>query len=177
MMSAYQLHLTLTLIPACCTAAPEGGQRIRVKYSKTGAMIFLSHLELLTLFTRAVKRADIPVKYSQGFHPHPKFSFATALSVGVESLAEYLDIEVAPEFDADSLRESLNRSLPDGIAVISAWVVPAKSPSLSTIMERVRYRVTLPDRLSADLETAAANFMALETSPFQKGQEKRPPGV
>jgi len=154
--------------------ASDGVQRLRVKYSKTGAMIFLSHLELLTLFIRAVKRADIPVKYSQGFHPHPKFSFATALSVGVESSAEYLDIEVAPEFDADSLREALNRSLPDGMAVISAWVVPAKSPSLSTIMERVRYRVTFPDALSAGLEPAAASFMALETFPFRRVKKNGP---
>lgn len=148
--------------------AAEVGQRIRVNYTKTGAMIFLSHLEMLTLFTRAVKRADIPVKYSQGFHPHPKFSFATALSVGVESIAEYLDIEVAPEFGADLLKESLNRTLPKGVSVIRAWPVPAKSPSLSVIMERVRYRVTLPDKLSKGIEKSAACFMALETFPFKR---------
>ena len=95
-------------------------------------MIYLSHLELITLFTRAVKRAGIPVRFSQGFHPHPKFSFATALSVGVESLAEYLDIEIAPGFGADRLRESLNLVLPAGIAVTAAASVPAKSPSLSS---------------------------------------------
>ena len=155
-------------------AAEEAGQRIRVNYSKTGAMIFLSHLEMLTLFTRAVKRADIPVKYSQGFHPHPKFSFATALSVGVQSFAEYLDIEVAPGFHADMLKESLNRSLPEGIAVINAWTVPAKSPSLSIIMDRVRYRVTLPDALSTDLEKVAGLFMALESFPFRRVKKNGP---
>jgi len=155
-------------------AEPEGAQRIRVKYSKTGAMIFLSHLELLTLFTRAVKRADIPVKYSQGFHPHPKFSLQLRSSVGVESSAEYLDIEVAPEFGADLLRDSLNRSLPDGISVLAAWAVPAKSPSLSTIMERVRYRVTFPDKRVSDLESFAARFMALETSPFRRVKKNGP---
>jgi radical SAM-linked protein len=152
----------------------DAAKRIRVKYSKAGAMIFLSHLELLTLFTRAVKRASIPVKYSQGFHPHPKFSFATALSVGVESFSEYLDIEVAPEFAADSLREALNMSLPEGIAVISAWEVPANSPSLSTIMERVRYRVTFPEKLPTDLELSVAGFMALESSPFRRVKKNGP---
>lgn len=162
------------------TAAPDTllptdvGQRLRVHYSKTGAMIFLSHLEMLTLFTRAVKRADIPVKYSQGFHPHPKFSFATALSVGVQSLAEYLDIEVAPGFSPDLLKESLNRSLPEGIAVINAWTVPPKTPALSTIMERVCYRVTVPDTLSADLEAAAERFMALQSSPFRRVKKNGP---
>jgi radical SAM family uncharacterized protein/radical SAM-linked protein len=152
----------------------DGAQRVRIKYTKTGAMIFLSHLELLTLFTRAVKRAEIPVKYSQGFHPHPKFSFATALSVGVESFAEYLDIEVSPEFDPNQLKESLNRSLPDGISVVNSWAVPLKSPSLSTIMDRVCYRVTFPDKLAPGLEQSAADFMALETSPFRRVKKNGP---
>ncbi len=163
--------------PAASSAqAPlsDGARRIRVRYSKSGAMIFLSHLEMITLLTRAVKRASIPVKYSLGFHPHPKFSFATALSVGVESSAEYLDIEVSPEFDADMLKVALNASLPFGISVLSAWIVPLKSPSLSTIMERVRYRVTFPDKPPADLERAAANFMASESCPYRRVKKNGP---
>ncbi len=142
-------------------------ERIRVRYSKTGAMIFLSHLELITLFTRAVKRAGIPMRFSLGFHPHPKFSFATALSVGVESFAEYLDIEIEPGFGADRVRESLNLVLPQGIAVTAAASVPAKSPSLSTIMERVRYRVTLPEG-TANLPQQVEAFLGLASHPFSR---------
>jgi radical SAM family uncharacterized protein/radical SAM-linked protein len=148
-------------------AASADFERIRVRYSKTGAMIFLSHLELITLFTRAVKRAGIPVKFSQGFHPHPKFSFATALSVGVESFAEYLDIEIEPGYGADSVRESLNRVLPEGIAVTATMAVPPKSPSLSTIMERVRYRVTLTEA-EPDLPQQVETFLALSSHPFSR---------
>jgi len=150
---------------------PQAGlpdvDRIRVRYTKTGVMIFLSHLELITLFTRAVKRAGIPVRFSQGFHPHPKFSFATALSVGVESTAEYLDIEIAPGFGADRLRENLNLVLPEGIAVTAAVSIPAKSPSLSVIMERVRYRVTLPE-VTADLPQQVQTFLAMTACPFSR---------
>ena len=142
-------------------------ERIRVRYAKTGAMIFLSHLELLTLFTRAVKRAGIPVKFSQGFHPHPKFSFATALSVGVESSAEYLDMEIEPGFGADSVRENLNLVLPQGITVTAATSVPAKSPSLSAIMERVRYRITLPEG-TANLPQQVEAFLEQESHPFSR---------
>ncbi|NVO00005.1 MAG: TIGR03960 family B12-binding radical SAM protein [Geobacteraceae bacterium] len=148
-------------------AAQDAVGRIRVRYSKIGKMIFLSHLELLTLFIRAVKRADIPVKYSQGFHPHPKFSFATALSVGVESSAEYLDIEVAPDFTADSLKKALNGSLPEGISVLEAWKIDPKSPTLSMIMDTVRYRVTVPENAGIiDLAAGAARFMELDSYPF-----------
>ena len=155
-----------TAPPEPLPASPDF-ERIRVRYSKTGVMIYLSHLELITLFTRAVKRAGIPVRFSQGFHPHPKFSFATALSVGVESLAEYLDIEIAPGFGADRLRESLNQVLPEGIAVTAAASVPAKSPSLSIIMDRVRYRVTLPEE-TVDLPQRVETFLALASYPFSR---------
>ena len=98
--------------------ASQDAERIRARYAKTGRLIFLSHLELITLFTRAVKRAGVPVRFSQGFHPHPKFSFATALSVGVESFAEYLDIEVDAGFSANQLMEQLNGVLPEGIRIV-----------------------------------------------------------
>ena len=150
------------------SSTPEESLRVRIRYSKTGAMMLLSHLELITLFTRAVKRAEIPVKYSQGFHPHPKFSFATALSVGVESFAEYLDLEVSAESGPDIIKEQLNASLPEGIAVIEAWTVPAKAPSLSTISERVRYRVTLPESMNIDLEGPAAVFLSSDSHPFKR---------
>jgi radical SAM-linked protein len=152
--------------PAGRSEAPEM-ERIRVRYAKTGAMIYLSHLELITLFTRAVKRAAIPVRFSLGFHPHPKFSFATALSVGVESSAEYLDVEIDAGFGADRLKESLNSVLPEGVAVLAAGSIPVKSPSLSTIMAGVRYRVTLSEAV-AELPQKAAAFMATPSHPFSR---------
>ena len=149
-------------------------ERIRVKYTKTGTMIYLSHLELLTLLTRAVNRAGIPVRFSQGFHPHPKFSFATALSVGVESFAEYLDLEINVGFGADKVRENLNRVLPRGIEVVEACSIPLKSPSLSVIMDKVRYRVTLPAGLVSDLPQLAGSFLAKEGHPFSRIKKNGP---
>lgn len=157
----------LTAVQPRHEAATEDFDRIRVRYSKTGRMIFLSHLELITLFTRAIKRAGVPVKFSQGFHPHPKFSFATALSVGVESAAEYLDIEIDADFGAERLMAALNNVLPQGIAIMAAQSIPAKSPSLSAITERVRYRVTLPE-VEADLAQRVEAFLALDSCPFSR---------
>ena len=160
--------------PSAGTAADEegGSQRVRIRFTKSGAMRFLSHLELINLFTRAVSRACIPIRFSQGFHPHPKFSFATALSVGVESLAEYLDLELAAGFGAQAVKEQLNAVLPAGMTVLAAWPLPPKSPSLSVIMERVRYRVTLPAELASGLAGEAARFLALESHPYRREKQK-----
>ena len=148
--------------------AAELAQRIRVRFEKLGRMRFLSHLEQQTLFIRAVGRAQIPIRYSQGFHPHPKFSFATALSVGVESYAEYMDFEVDAGFSAQNLLDALNGTLPEGMRVVEAAEISMKAPSLSVIMEKVRYRVTLPEALALDLPGKIEEFLALNSSPMRR---------
>ena len=146
----------------------EEAQRIRIRFEKVGRMRFLSHLEMLTLFTRAVGRSDIPIRYSQGFHPHPKFSFATALSVGIESYAEYMDFEVDAGYTAAQLEQALNGSLPEGVRVLEAQEIPLRAPALSVIMEKVRYRVTLPEELALDLQAKVDAFLALDSSPLKR---------
>jgi radical SAM family uncharacterized protein/radical SAM-linked protein len=152
-------------IPAESGATAEGDavSRIRLRFTKTGAMSLLSHLELLHLFTRAVRRAAIPIRYSLGFHPHPKFSFATALSVGVESWAEYFDMEIDAGLEAHQVLDALNASLPEGIRILEASEIPLRSESLSVIIEAVRYRVVLPAGLITDLPQKAEDFLRLET--------------
>lgn len=145
--------------------------RVRIRFTKTGSMRYLSHLELITLFTRAVSRGGVPIRFSQGFHPHPKFSFATALSVGVESRAEYLDMEIMAGFGAEAVKNALNAVLPEGMTVLEAWDIPMKSESLSVIMEAVRYRVTLPDEISLPLENLTAAFLARETFPYLRAKK------
>jgi len=141
----------------------DGGvSRIRLRFTKTGAMRLLSHLELMHLFIRAVRRAGIPIRYSLGFHPHPKFSFATALSVGVESWAEYFDMEIDAGPDCHSVRASLNSALPEGIRILEAVEVPLRSESLSVLMEAVRYRVFLAGGLVPDLPAKAEAFLRQE---------------
>ncbi|MGD0845561.1 MAG: TIGR03960 family B12-binding radical SAM protein [Geobacteraceae bacterium] len=147
---------------------PEDKERIRLRFWKTGAISLLSHLEMLTLFTRAVGRAQIPIKFSQGFHPHPKFSFATALSVGVESWAEYFDMEVAAGCGAELVKERLNAILPEGLQILEAAVIPPGSPSLAVILDRVRYRVTLSGAIQADLPALADAFLARERYPLRR---------
>ena len=123
-------------------------------------MRYLSHLELITVFTRAVSRGAVPILFSQGFHPHPRFSFATATSVGVESTAEYMDMFVADGIPAADVMGRLNAVLPEGLRILEAEQVDLKSPSLSTLIDKTRYRITFDESVSGQLPELCVQFMA-----------------
>lgn len=137
--------------------------RMRFRFSKTGAMRYLSHLELITVFTRAVSRGGVPILFTLGFHPHPRFSFGTATSVGVESEAEYMDMFVASGITAGEVQKRLNAVLPEGLRVLESREVDAKSASISTLIEATRYRITIFNADPAELQQQAAHFMTRES--------------
>jgi radical SAM family uncharacterized protein/radical SAM-linked protein len=140
-----------------CDAQPA---RMRLRFAKSGAMRYLSHLELITVFTRAVSRGGVPILFSQGFHPHPRFSFATATSVGVESTAEYMDMFVADGIPAGDVMHMLNAVLPEGLKILEAEQVDLKSPSLSTMIDKTRYRITFDESTSERLPELCVQFLA-----------------
>ena len=118
---------------------PVGYHRIRVKFAKLGKGRFLSHLELLTVFLRALRRAGIPMRFSEGFHPLPRIVFGPALSVGLESRAEYVDLEIYGAIDCDELSKVLNWELPEWIRVLESKEIPLKFPSISDSIIGIRY--------------------------------------
>lgn len=134
-------------------------RRLRLRFSKTASLRFLSHLELINLFTRAVQRAGVPILYSNGFHPHPRFSFATATSVGISSQAEYLDLFV-DAMGAEEALDRLNRVLPEGMRILEAVEVPLKADALATQIMATRYRIVLPDYDPTLLQQQCVQFMA-----------------
>lgn len=93
---------------------------IRIKFSKGEEVKYISHLDLMRTFERALRRAELPVSYSQGFNPHPHLVFGLPLSVGVTSNAEYADIGFEREIEPDTVKKMLNISLPQGLTVIDA---------------------------------------------------------
>ena len=94
----------------------------RALFEKTGSAVWISHLDLMRLFQRAFKRAELPLTHTQGFSPRPSVSIALPLSVGIESGCELLDFELEGEkIPCDEIRERLNRVLVDGIRVISVF--------------------------------------------------------
>ncbi|MGW8186897.1 MAG: TIGR03960 family B12-binding radical SAM protein [Desulfobacterales bacterium] len=95
-------------------------------FSKTGAIRFLGHLEMANVFVRALRRADVRLKYSEGFHPQPKLSFLDALPVGMESLEELLLVTVTGETTPNRIIRRLNTQLPDGLLVTDCRPIASK---------------------------------------------------
>ena len=116
--------------------------QFRLKYRKGDEIRYTSHLDMIRIFERALRRADIRLVYTQGFHPHPKISYGPSLGVGFMSEAEYLDIHIYPDSDRDIVRK-LNRSLPKGIEVTEAKRLIGKQESLVSVINRAVHRVVL----------------------------------
>ena len=111
------------------------GWRYRIGFRKEGMARYLSHLEMITAVSRALRRAKIPVSYTQGMHPHLRLSFGAALSVGVISLCEFIDIELDESLDPPEFISRLNPELEKGILIYSVTKLspPYKSIQASTI--------------------------------------------
>jgi radical SAM-linked protein len=97
--------------------------KINFVFSKKGDLKFISHLDLMRLFSRAMRRAGIPVKISEGFNPHPKFSIKQALKLGLESENEEASVVIKELIEPGLFMEKLNLELPDGVQVKSANLI------------------------------------------------------
>ncbi|MCX5695133.1 MAG: TIGR03936 family radical SAM-associated protein [Candidatus Omnitrophica bacterium] len=91
--------------------------KLNFVFSKTGAMIYIGHLDLMRLFTRAMRRADLPLKMSEGFSPHPKLSFKRALKLGLESENEEAGIVLRLPLDSEEFKNKLQKELPKGLEI------------------------------------------------------------
>jgi radical SAM family uncharacterized protein/radical SAM-linked protein len=123
---------------------PPGRSRVRIRYAKLGRLVALSHLETMHALLRAVRRAGLPVAYSQGFHPKPRVSFGPALPVGVESLCEHVDLEIAGPADPAEIAARLGAQLPRDFRVIETALVDPGEPSVSEALRAVHYRAEFP---------------------------------
>lgn len=103
---------------------------VRIWFSKSGAVKYVSHLDMFRLMTRAVRRAEIPLWYTEGFNPHPYISFLQPLPLGVETCYEPLDIRIEGEITNEEIKSRLNAVMPDGMhieAVTQAFCKPAEA--------------------------------------------------
>ena len=132
--------------------------RVRVRYAKRGPLRFTSHRDFARAFERAVRRAGVPVAFSQGFSPHPKISYASAAPTGTASEAEYLEIGLQAPMEPEAIRAALDAALSPGLDVLH--VVPAgPGPSLADLIDASRWRVELPGVSPESLRAAVAAFV------------------
>ena len=106
---------------------------IRVRFTRGEEVKFISHLDLMKVFERAIRRSGLPIAYSQGFNPHPHMVFGLPLSVGVTSDGEYADFELVREIAPEQFMEELNRSLPEAIRITAAGVKHIKTNIMASI--------------------------------------------
>lgn len=92
---------------------------VRLNFSKTGRAIYISHLDINRMMTRAVRRAKLPMWYTEGFNPHPYLTFALPLSLGQSSDCEYMDIRIEGDITDSEIMDRLNAALPEGIKILS----------------------------------------------------------
>jgi radical SAM-linked protein len=121
----------------------DAGFPVRLRFTKRGKVRFISHRDVARAFERAFRVEQLPLAFTQGFSPRPKVSFGLALSVGHESDAEYLDVELAEELDVDALPAALSAALPERVDVVAAAALADRAPALQEAVTTVEYEVAV----------------------------------
>lgn len=135
------------------------GDKIRLRFRKTGVLRLLSHLDLVRGTERMLRRADIPFRSTAGFHPTPRMVFALSLPLGADGLNEVLEVELTTPLDAEDVRGRLNRQAPVGLEFTSAKEIPLKS---TAVPRGVVYTLDVPPDRAADARAKAGELMAAD---------------
>lgn len=148
---------------------------VRMKFIKGQEAKYISHLDLMRTFQRAMRRAKIPMVYSAGFNPHPEMSFAQALGVGIWSIGEYLDIKIREPIDLNELKERLNNTLPIGLQVIDAVILEDKAKSAMALVTHGEYTINIcfDHKELQDIKDIISNFINQTNIYAMKEQPKK----
>ena len=148
------------------TQAPPSERicRLRIQFAKTGSMAFLSHLDLMRLLERALRRSGLPISFTGGFHPLPRVQIALALPLGAEADGEWMDMEFTEALDPLQLQQGLQPLLPPGITLLTVAEVPVSSPSLSQEIRAAvwSFDVELESGMTFDWSPAIAALLAAD---------------
>jgi radical SAM-linked protein len=143
--------------------------KYRILFSKTEAMRFTGHLDLFRAWERLLRRAQVPLSYSTGFHPHPKIQIGAALPLGVTGDNELVDIETAEESDASALARQIAEAAPPGVGDIRVSALPADSPGLEKLVVAGEYfAVPLDGAWPEDLPQRIESLLASATLPRER---------
>ena len=148
-------------------------QRLRVTFSIGDELKYISHLDLMRLWQRALRRADIPLAYSQGFSPHPRISLAAPLAIGVTSSCELMDIYVTSRVSPHHFIKAVCRQLPQGIDIFEVVEMGLGLPSLQSQMQYAEYEVGIEtDKKQKEVEASLQTLLAKDTLPWQHTRDR-----
>jgi radical SAM-linked protein len=142
-------------------------QRLRIRFSRGEEIKFISHLDIMRLWQRALHRAQIPLAYTEGFSPHPRLSLAAPLAVGITSQAELMDVFCSKWVSPHFFTDAVSQQLPAGIKIVQVFSVAPTMPSLQSQVGYAEYEVKLEtDKDKAEVEKALAELLAVEQLPW-----------
>lgn len=150
-------------------------KKIRAKFTKNKNSKYISHLDLMRLFQRAFRRADLNLRHTEGFNPQPKIAFGTALSLGTSSDGEYLDVELEAEITIEEFIKKINSVLPEGVKVLKAEYRTEKE-SIASLIRWGSYIVEIElenDIDKEELDEKILKFLNLDEIIITKEKKKK----
>jgi radical SAM-linked protein len=147
-------------------------QRVRVWFRKGERLRYISHLDVLRAWERSLRRAELPLSYSQGFTPHPKLAFGSPLPMGFASEAEVMDVTLDERVEVHEFVERLGEQTTEDMCVTRAEEIPIGEPAPQAAMRWSEYRLTLPVD-AAEAQAKVEGFLALEALPFREERGER----
>ena len=142
-------------------------QRLRVTFTRLDDLQYVTHLDMMRLWERALRRAGIPVAYSEGFSPHPQIALAAPLAVGVTSECELMDVFLEETLTPRAFIERTAPQLPPALAIVDVREAGMALPSLQADVRAAEYLVDAPAPDALDVDAAVRAFLAAETVPWQ----------
>ena len=128
--------------------------KIRIKYTKTGVLKYIGHLDMMRYFQKLLRRSGMDIGFTQGYSPHPEISIALPLGIGVTSEAEYMDVTVNSCGHSAEMIELLNKDQVEGVRVLSFRQVPdGRRSNCMAIVSAARYQATFSDSMKAEISS------------------------
>lgn len=143
--------------------------RLRVTFSKQGPLRYTGHLDLHKIWERAARRANLPLAYSQGFHPHPQIQLAAALPLGFSSRCELVDLKLNETLALEGLIERIQTAVPGGLHILHVEDVDERAPALQTQVISAEFEITLLDEIDSEqLTRRLSAVMEAESLPRER---------
>jgi len=146
--------------------------RLRLKFARKDRLKFLSHLDMMRLWERALRRAGLSLVYSEGFSPHPQISMAAPLAVGVTGLAELMDVYLQHSIPINEFLQKIRPQLPDGVEILEVTVAGIEAPSLQSRIRFAEYSVEVqPEKSPSDILQDINNLLSTKQLPWHHARD------
>jgi radical SAM-linked protein len=149
----------------------EPQMRLKLRFSRRGAVSFLSHLEQIEVLRRIVRRAGLPLAFTGGFSPQVKSSYSQPVSVGQESDSEYMELFLIEKVDIEEAKEKISKVLPNGFFLLDIKRVPLLFPSLDSLINVMEFKIYDTDKTHSDINSFLSQEKIIITK-YKKGQTK-----